>query len=84
MEEISKKKCLLVKPKALYGAFLKVLRGTVLKEWEGFFKEMLNQEGSNGELEIPFYVEEKVDLVEEVGNWAFVLEETSMNAELLG
>ena len=32
--------------------------------WEGYFKELLNWERSNSELELPCYVEEKVELVE--------------------
>jgi len=32
--------------------------------WEEYFKELLNWEGSNDELELPCYVEGKVELVE--------------------
>ena len=46
------------------GGRLVTERGAVLKMWEGYFKELLNWEGSNGELELPCYVEGKVDLVE--------------------
>ena len=35
-----------------------------MKMWEGYFKELLNWEGSNGELELPCYVEGKVEFVE--------------------
>ena len=36
----------------------------LLKVWEGYFKELLNWGGSNGELELSRYVEGKVELVE--------------------
>ena len=34
----------------------------VLKVWESYFKELLNQERNNNDLELPSYVEEKVEL----------------------
>jgi len=39
-------------------------RGAILKVWVGYFKELLNREGSSGELELPCYVQGKVELVE--------------------
>ena len=33
--------------------------------WEGYFKELLNWKGSNGELELPYCVEGKVEITEE-------------------
>ena len=39
-------------------------RGAVLKVWERYFKELLNREGSSSELELPYFVEGKVELVE--------------------
>ena len=39
-------------------------RRAVLEVWEGYFKELLNQEGSNGKLELVCYVEGEVELVE--------------------
>ena len=38
-------------------------RGAVLKVWEGYFKELLNQEESYSELDLPRYGAGKVDLV---------------------
>ena len=32
-----------------------------MKVWEGYFKKLLNQGGSNGELELPYYVEGEVE-----------------------
>ena len=34
----------------------------VLKVWESYFKELLNQEGNNNDLELPSYVQEKMEL----------------------
>ena len=34
----------------------------VLKVWESYFKELLNQEGNNNNMELPLYVERKVEL----------------------
>ena len=46
------------------GGRLVTERGAVLTLWEGYFKELLNREGSNGKLELPCFVQEKVELVE--------------------
>ena len=35
-------------------------RRAALKVWKGYFKELLNRGGSNGELELPYHVEGKV------------------------
>ena len=35
-----------------------------MKVWKWYFKELLNREGSNGELELPCYIDGKVELVE--------------------
>ena len=36
----------------------------VLKVWESYFKELLNQERNNNDLELPSYVERKVELTD--------------------
>ena len=36
----------------------------VLKVWESYIKELLNQEGNNNNLELPSYVEGKVELTD--------------------
>ena len=36
----------------------------VLKVWESYFKELLNQEGNNNGLELPSYMKEKVELTD--------------------
>ena len=36
----------------------------VLKVWESYFKELLNQGGNNNDLELPSYVEGKVELTD--------------------
>ena len=36
----------------------------MLKVWESYSKELLNQEGNNDDLELPSYVEGKVDLTD--------------------
>ena len=36
----------------------------VLKVWESYFKEVLNQEGNNNDLELPSYVEGKVEVTD--------------------
>ena len=36
----------------------------VLKVWESYFKELLNQEGNNNDLELPLYVEGKVEFTD--------------------
>ena len=36
----------------------------VLKVWESYFNELLNQEGNNNDLELPSYVEGKVELTD--------------------
>ena len=33
----------------------------VLKVWESYFKELLNKEGNNNDLELPSYVKGKVE-----------------------
>jgi len=48
----------------LAGRLLLTERGAVLKVWEGYFKNLLNRKGSNGELELPCFVDRKVELVE--------------------
>ena len=45
------------------GGRLVTKRGAVLTVWEGYLKELSNREGSNGELELPCYVDGKVELV---------------------
>ena len=37
---------------------------TVLKVWESYFKDLLSQEGNNNNLELPSYVEGKVEFTE--------------------
>ena len=34
-------------------------QGAVLKVWQSYFKELLNQEGNNNDLELPLDVEGK-------------------------
>ena len=36
----------------------------MLKVWESYFKELLNQERNNNDLELPSYVEGKVELTD--------------------
>ena len=36
----------------------------VLKVWESYFKELLNQERNNNDLELPSYVEGKMELAD--------------------
>ena len=36
----------------------------VLKVWKNYFKELLNQERNNNDLELPSYVEGKVELTD--------------------
>ena len=36
----------------------------VLKVWESYFKELLNQERNNNDLELPSYVDGKVELTD--------------------
>ena len=36
----------------------------VLKVWESYFKELLNQEGNNNGLELPSYVDGKVEVTD--------------------
>ena len=36
----------------------------MLKVWESYFKELLNQEGNNSDLELPSYVQGKVELTD--------------------
>ena len=36
----------------------------VLKVTESYFKELLNQEGNNNDLELPLYVEGKVEVTD--------------------
>ena len=37
---------------------------TVLRVWESYSKELLNQEGDNDDMELPSYAEGKVDLTD--------------------
>ena len=36
----------------------------VLKVWESFFKELLNQEGNNNDLQLPSYVQGKGEVTD--------------------
>ena len=39
-------------------------REAIMKEWEGYFMELLNQGGRNSKMELPSYVEGNVEMVE--------------------
>ena len=39
-------------------------REEALKDWEGHYSELLNQEGNMSDLELPNYVPEKVNVIE--------------------